>query len=70
VIALAAGDDLILFGSPTSVTASLALAAKISTAIVNAVADGALAKSTLVAAAAQDLAVRNQLTCAPATTTT
>jgi beta-N-acetylhexosaminidase len=70
VIALAAGDDLILFGSPTSVTASLALAAKISTAIVNAVADGALAKSTLVAAAAQDLAARNQMTCNPTTTTT
>jgi beta-N-acetylhexosaminidase len=70
VIALAAGDDLILFGSPTSVTASLALAAKISTAIVNAVADGALAKSTLVAAAAQDLAARNQLTCTPTTATT
>jgi beta-N-acetylhexosaminidase len=70
VLALGAGDDLILFGSPTSVTASLALAAKISTAIVNAVAHGTLAKSTLDAAAAQDLAARNQLTCSAATTTT
>ncbi len=69
VIALAAGDDMILFGSPTSVTASLTLAGKISAAIVNAVAQGTLTKSTLVAAAAQDLAARNQLTCSPTTTT-
>jgi beta-N-acetylhexosaminidase len=70
VLALAAGDDLILFGSPTSVAASLTLAAKISTAIVNALTKGTLAKSTLVAAAAQDLAARNQLNCAATTTTT
>jgi beta-N-acetylhexosaminidase len=72
VMALNAGDDLILFGSPTSVTATLTLAAKISSAIVRAVASGALAKSTLIAAAAQDLAARNQLTCSltPTTTTT
>jgi beta-N-acetylhexosaminidase len=70
VLALAAGDDLILFGSPTSVAASLTLAAKISTAIVNALTKGTLAKSTLVAAAAQDLAARNQLSCATTTTTT
>jgi beta-N-acetylhexosaminidase len=70
VRALAAGDDLILFGSPTSVAASLALAAKISTAIVNALTTGTLAKSTLVAAAAQDLAARNQLSCTATTTTT
>jgi beta-N-acetylhexosaminidase len=36
VLALAAGDDLILFGSPMSVAASLTLAAMISTAIVSA----------------------------------
>jgi beta-N-acetylhexosaminidase len=70
VIALTAGDDLILFGSPTSVAASLALAAKISTAIVNAVTQGTLANSTLIAAAAQDLAARNQLSCSGTTTTT
>jgi beta-N-acetylhexosaminidase len=70
VAALSAGDDLILFGSPTSVAASLTLAAKISTAIVNAVAKGTLSKSTLIAAAAQDLAARNQLTCSSTTTTT
>jgi len=70
VMALTAGDDLILFGSPTSLAASLALAAKISTAIVNAVIQGTLAKSTLIAAAAQDLAARNQLSCSVTTTTT
>ena len=70
VIALAAGDDMILFGSPSSVPASLALAAKISAAIVKAVAQGTLTRPTLIAAAAQDLASRNQLTCAPSTTTT
>jgi beta-N-acetylhexosaminidase len=70
VLALGAGDDLILFGSPTSVAASLVLAGKISAAIVTAVTKGTLAKSTLVAAAAQDLAARNPLTCAPTTTTT
>jgi beta-N-acetylhexosaminidase len=70
VMALTAGDDLILFGSPTSVTASLTLAGKISNAIVSAVTQGTLPKATLVAAAAQDLAARNQLTCSPTTTTT
>jgi beta-N-acetylhexosaminidase len=70
VIALAAGDDMILFGSPTSVSASLALAAKISAAIVDAVTEGTLTKSTLIEAAAQDLAVRNQRLCTPTTTTT
>jgi beta-N-acetylhexosaminidase len=69
VQALAAGDDLILFGSPTSVSASLALAAKVSNAIVAAVTAGTLPATTLIAAAAQDLAARNQLTC-PGTTTT
>ncbi len=70
VEALAAGADLILFGSAKSVTASLALAAKISKAIVAAVAAGTLARSTLVGAAAQVLAARNTLTCTPVTTTT
>jgi beta-N-acetylhexosaminidase len=70
VLALAAGDDLILFGSPTSVTASLAQAAQISNAIIAALTKGTLSKATLIAAAAQDLAARNQLTCSPTTTTT
>jgi beta-N-acetylhexosaminidase len=70
VQALAAGDDLILFGSPSSPSASLALAAKISTAIVNAVNAGTLSRATLVSAAAQVLASRNQLSCPTSTTTT
>ena len=40
VMAIAAGDDLILYGSPSSTSASLALASKISSAIVNAVERG------------------------------
>jgi beta-N-acetylhexosaminidase len=70
VKALAAGDDLVLFGSPSSPSASLALAAKISTAIVNAVNAGTLSRATLVSAAAQVLAARNQLSCPTSTTTT
>ncbi len=70
VQALAAGDDLILFGSPTSVSASLAQAALISRTIVSAVADGVLARPLLIQAAALDLAARNQLTCSATTTTT
>jgi beta-N-acetylhexosaminidase len=70
VKALAAGDDLILFGSPSSPSASLALAAKISTAVVNAVNARTLSRATLVSAAAQVLAARNQLSCPTSTTTT
>ena len=70
VQALAAGADLILFGSPTSVSASLTLAAKISNAIVVAVTTGALSRLTLVGAAAQVLAARNTLSCPLTTTTT
>jgi beta-N-acetylhexosaminidase len=66
VEALAAGDDLILFGSPTSVTASLAQAAQISRTIVQAVTAGTLSRALLGNEAALDLAARNQLTC-PAT---
>ena len=69
VEALAAGDDLILFGSPTSVTATLAQAANISSTIVKAVADGIIAKVRLAYAASLDLAARNQLTCSSTTTT-
>jgi beta-N-acetylhexosaminidase len=70
VKALAAGDDLILFGSPTSLAATLAQAAMISRTIVTAVADGVLVRSQLIDAAALDLAARNQLACAATTTTT
>lgn len=70
VKALAAGDDLILYGSPSSPSASLALAAKISTAIVSAVNARTLSRSTLVSAAAQVLAARNELSCPTSSTTT
>jgi beta-N-acetylhexosaminidase len=70
VMALAAGDDLILFGSPTSVAATLAQAAAISRTIVLAVHDGILTRPLLIYEAALVLAARNQLTCASTTTTT
>jgi beta-N-acetylhexosaminidase len=70
VDALNAGDDLILYGSPSSPSASLALAAKISSAIVSAVNEGSLPRTVLVAAAAQVLAARTQLSCPVSTTTT
>jgi beta-N-acetylhexosaminidase len=70
VMAIAAGDDLILYGSPASPSASLALAAKISTAIVNAVDAGMISRATLVSAAAQVLAARNQVACPSSITTT
>lgn len=63
VRALAAGADLILFGSPTSPAASLALASQISATIVAAVNNGTLQQSTLVSAAAQVLVTRNLVSC-------
>jgi beta-N-acetylhexosaminidase len=63
VRALAAGADLILFGSPSSPSSSLARAGQISSAIVAAVNGGTLAQSTLVDAAAQVLAARNTVPC-------
>jgi beta-N-acetylhexosaminidase len=63
VMALTAGADLILFGSPTSPAASLALASQISAAIVAAVNNGTLPQSTLVSAAAQVLVTRNTVSC-------
>ena len=70
VMAIAAGDDLILYGSPSSTSASLALASKISSAIVNAVNAGTISRATLISAAAQVLAARNQVACPSSTTTT
>jgi beta-N-acetylhexosaminidase len=70
VMAIAAGDDLILYGSPASPSASLALAAKISAALVRAVGVGSISRATLVSAAAQVLAARNQLSCPTHSTTT
>jgi hypothetical protein len=70
VDALVAGDDLILFGSPTSVTASLTQAAQISNAIVQAVHNGTIGRAELNDQAALDLAAVNHLTCSSPTTTT
>lgn len=70
VVALRAGDDLILFGSATSPAASLGEAAAVSNAILGAVRAGTLSTSTLIAAAAQVLAARNRLTCSASATTT
>ena len=66
VKALAAGADLILAGSAGTPAASETFAKDISRSIVSAVVHGALARSTLVDAAAQVLATRNTLTCPPA----
>lgn len=63
VMALQAGADLILFGSPTSPAKSLALAGGISDAIVAAVNNGTLLKSILVTAAAQVLVTNNTVSC-------
>jgi beta-N-acetylhexosaminidase len=63
VKALAAGADLILAGSAGTPVAEETFAKDISRSIVSAVAHGVLARSTLVAAAAQVLATRNTLTC-------
>jgi beta-N-acetylhexosaminidase len=63
VRAIEAGADLVLAGSPASSAASLQLARATSVAIQSAVTSGALARSTLVAAAAQVLASENQISC-------
>lgn len=63
VVALRAGVDQILFGSPTSPARSIAQAVDITNAIVAAVAQGTLALATLRLAAAHVLATRNTLTC-------
>jgi len=67
VKALEAGADLVLAGSPASSAASLRLAHETSLAIQSAVSAGALARSTLEAAAAQVLASENQISCPSAT---
>lgn len=62
VKALEAGADLVLAGSSSS-SASLRLAQETSRAIQSAVTSGALARTTLEAAAAQVLASQNQVAC-------
>jgi len=61
--ALQAGDNMVLFGSATSPTASLNAAALVSTSLASAVASGALQRSTLQTDAAHVLATRNVLSC-------
>ena len=70
VKALEAGADLVLAGSPASSAASLQLALETSNAIQAAVNTGALARTTLEAAAAQVLASQNQISCPSASSTT
>lgn len=63
VKALGAGADLLLFGSPDSAAASLALARQVSSAIVQAVAAGTLTRGVLESEAAQVVAARNAVAC-------
>jgi beta-N-acetylhexosaminidase len=65
VRAIEAGADVVLLSSPTTVASSLALARQTSNAIVGAVHSGALPLMTLAHAAAEVLATRNTLSCAP-----
>jgi beta-N-acetylhexosaminidase len=68
VDALRAGSDEILFGIPAAPATSLSLALQVRAGIVAAVVHHTLARATLVAAAAQVLAVRNNV-CSTTTTT-
>lgn len=61
--ALQAGDDLTLYGSPSSSSSSLALAQRISNALVGAVLHGTLTRSRLLDAAAHVLATRETGAC-------
>ena len=63
VRALQAGADLVLNGSPGTPANSLAQAQRDSNAVVAAVTNGTLSRSTLIAAAAQVLATRNVVAC-------
>lgn len=61
VLAIEAGADLVLCGSPTSPAASLALASKVSTALQATVTSGVVPLATLQAAAAQVLWAQTQV---------
>jgi beta-N-acetylhexosaminidase len=63
VEALAAGDDVVEFGSTGSTNSDLDIAASTSNAIVAAVNSGALSKNKLVSAAAQMLAAKKVNLC-------
>lgn len=63
VLAIAAGEDLILIGAQSSPAANNALAVKVANAIASAVAHGTIPRATLVAAASQVLASHGVLAC-------
>ncbi len=69
-MAIDAGADLVLAGTPVSPGASLQLAHLTSEAIQGAVTAGTLSLATLQAAAAQTLASENVVSCPAATSTT
>ncbi len=69
VDALRAGADEILFGMPSAPATPMSLALQVRASIVAAVVHGRLARTALVAAAAQVISVRHDL-CASASTTT
>jgi beta-N-acetylhexosaminidase len=68
VEALRAGSDEVLFGVPRSPATGLSLALQVRAAIVAAVVHRTLARATLVAAAAQVLALRQDVCAATPTT--
>jgi beta-N-acetylhexosaminidase len=70
VLAIDAGADLVLAGTPVSASASLRLAQLTSAALQRAVSAGSLPLATLRAAAAQTLASENVVTCPTASSTT
>jgi beta-N-acetylhexosaminidase len=63
VMALEAGNDMVLFGSTGSTSSDLSLASQTSGAIVSAVTSGAYPKSALVAAVAQVLQAKKINLC-------
>lgn len=69
-LAIDAGADLVLAGTPASPSASLQLAALTSEAIQRAVSTGALPLATLQSAAAQTLASENVVSCPVASSNT
>ncbi len=65
VDAIAAGNDMVLFGSTGTVDGDLALASSTASSIVSAVGSGQISKSQLVAAALQVLDAKGVDVCAP-----
>ena len=63
VKSVAAGSDMILFGSPTNPAATMTLAREISGALVGAISNGMLTRPALAQAAAHVLMTRNPTIC-------